>query len=143
MPDKFLLRRKLFEQLGRRRYIKFVKSLPSTLRAWRMLYWQQEAWGVFCEANPELAASERDLPYLLRHCLTHGCDLELFPVRAIWWNVDYAPRSDDFHIRFDLPPPVIMTGERAKTEPIVPYWACPKCVEKPPPDCFHVVGCAR
>lgn len=129
MPDKFLIRRKLLEHLGRRRYIKFVRSLSRILSERPMRYWQEEEWDRFCKANPDLATPSKYLPYLLRYCMIHGCDLELFPVKTTSDEIDYEPWPNPPLIRAEVPPLVMMMGPLAKTIPVVPYWSCPVCTE--------------
>lgn len=129
MPDKFLIRRKLLGQLGRRRYIKFIRSLPRTLTQWQVRYWQEEAWAVFCDANPELEVSLDKLPYLLRYCLMHGCDLELTPGVVAYddkWDSPIKSRSRNYP---EAPPSLVILGRYIRKDWVVPYWACPACTE--------------
>src|SRR5579872_6520408 len=69
MAEAAALRQALATFLGDERYGKFARQGHSP---GRLRYWQEQEWGRFTAAHPELAVSVGELVAALRGCESHG-----------------------------------------------------------------------
>lgn len=73
MADAAELRQALAAFLGDAQYRKFVQQ---GVRRGRLRYWQEEAWGRFAAAHPEMAVGPDELAAALMVCHLHGDPLQ-------------------------------------------------------------------
>src|SRR5438046_2361249 len=87
--DAAALRQALAGFMGADRFRKFVQQFG---QAGRLRFWQEEVWGRFVAAHPELAVSVDELRVALRVCELHGCELLSDRVEVSRGCIDYAKR---------------------------------------------------
>jgi hypothetical protein len=85
--------RELFAKfIGADRYRRFIWQIN---RRDRLRAWQEDIWGRFMAANPELAVLSHDeIRAAFRVCEIHGDELQTYSTRVFRGNVDYAPDYD-------------------------------------------------